>query len=113
MHKYQQLNLKNKLSKQAEHDQNHRNGDHTEGFSREGEEENGGKGTGNKKHKWWVQNRQGGVKNSIGNGEAKEPVRTTLGHELRGVIAGGKVGEGGPRGKNWHNCNSIINKIYF
>ena len=34
--------------------------------------ENRGKGTGNKKHKWWVQNRQGEVKNSIGNGEAKE-----------------------------------------
>ena len=33
--------------------------------------ENGGKGTGNKKHKWQVQNRQGVVKNSIGNGEAK------------------------------------------
>ena len=26
----------------------------------------------NKKHKWLVQNRQGEVKNSIGNGEAKE-----------------------------------------
>ena len=29
------------------------------------------KGTGNKKHKWQAQNRQGEVKNSIGNGEAK------------------------------------------
>ena len=27
--------------------------------------------TGNKKHNWQVQNRQGEVKNSIGNGEAK------------------------------------------
>ena len=33
---------------------------------------NGGKVTGNKKHNWWVQNRQGDVKNSIGNEEAKE-----------------------------------------
>ena len=33
--------------------------------------ENGGKGTGNKKHKWQVQNRQGEIKNSIENGEAK------------------------------------------
>ena len=41
-------------------------------ISREGERENGGKGTGNKKHKWQVQNRQGEVKNSMGNGEAKE-----------------------------------------
>ena len=30
------------------------------------------KGTGNKKHIWELQNRQGEVKNSIGNGEAKE-----------------------------------------
>ena len=37
-----------------------------------GRGENGGKGTWNKNHKWQVQNRQGEVKNSIGNGEAKE-----------------------------------------
>ena len=36
-----------------------------------GKRENGGKGTGNKKHKWQVQNRQEEVKNSMGNGEAK------------------------------------------
>ena len=34
--------------------------------------ENGREGTGNNKHKWQAQNRQGQVKNSIGNGEAKE-----------------------------------------
>ena len=34
--------------------------------------ESGGKGTGNKKHKWKVQNRQGEVKNIMGNGEVKE-----------------------------------------
>ena len=43
----------------------------------------GGKGTGNKKHNWQVQNRQWEVKNSIGNGEAKELISTTHGHELR------------------------------
>ena len=32
-----------------------------------GRGENGGKGTGNKKHKWQVQNRKGEVKNSTGN----------------------------------------------
>ena len=32
MHNYQQLNLKNKLSKQAEHEQNHRYGDPGEGY---------------------------------------------------------------------------------
>ena len=36
-----------------------------------GREENGGKDTGNKKHKWQVQNRQGEVKNSIGNSRSQ------------------------------------------
>ena len=48
-----------------------------------GKWKNGGKGTGNKKHKWYIQSRQGEVKNSIGIGEAKELKRTTHGHELR------------------------------
>ena len=42
------------------------------------------KGTGNKKHNWYVQNRQGEGKNSIGNGEAKELICVTHGHELMG-----------------------------
>ena len=46
--------------------------------------ENREKGTGNKKHNWQAQNRQGEVKNSIGNGEAKELMCITYGHELRG-----------------------------
>ena len=33
---------------------------------------NRGKGTGNKKYKWQVENRQAEGKNSMGNGEAKE-----------------------------------------
>ena len=45
--------------------------------------ENGGKGTGNKKHNRQPQSRQGEVKNSIGNGEAKELICTTHGHELK------------------------------
>ena len=44
----------------------------------------GEKGTGNKKHNWEAQNRQREVKNSIGNGEAKELICMTHGHELRG-----------------------------
>ena len=35
-----------------------------------------GKGTGNKKHKWQIENRQGEGKNSVGNGEAKELIWT-------------------------------------
>ena len=35
------------------------------------EGERGGKGTENKQHKWQVENRQGEVKDSIGNVEAK------------------------------------------
>ena len=42
------------------------------GYRWGGGEGDGEKGTGNKKHKWQVQNRQREVKNSIGNGEAKE-----------------------------------------
>ena len=36
MHNHQQLNLKNKLSKQTEQEQNHRYRDHLEGYQREG-----------------------------------------------------------------------------
>ena len=43
---------KNRLTKQLEQEQNHRTGDHLEGYWGEGGRENGGKGTGNKKHKW-------------------------------------------------------------
>ena len=39
------------------------------------------------------------VKNSMGNGEAKELIYVTHGHELRGVIAGGKGGLPGRRGQ--------------
>ena len=44
-----------------------------------GKRENGGKGTGNKKHKLSVQNRKGEVKNNIGKGEAKELICMTHG----------------------------------
>ena len=55
------------------------------------------KGTGNKKHKQQVKNRQGEVKNTIGNGEAKELICMTHGHELRGsrMLGGGEVQSGG------------------
>ena len=62
-----------------------------------GKEENGGKGTGNKKHNWQVQNRQGDVKNSIGNGEAKELICMTYGHKHVGGKGGTKWR--GQRGK--------------
>ena len=41
---------------------------------------NEGKGTAIKKHKWQVQNRQGEVKNSVENGEAKELICMTHEH---------------------------------
>ena len=71
---------KQKLSKQLEQEQNHRNGDHMEGYQQGWGEKNGRKGTGNKKHNGQVQNIQGEVKNSIGNGETKEFICTTHGH---------------------------------
>ena len=73
-----------------------------------------GKGTGNKKHKWLVQNRQEEVKNSIGNREAEELICMTQGHELRGGNMGGGDAEyRGIKWGKWDNCNSIINKVYF
>ena len=63
---------KSKLGKQLEQEQNHRNGDHMEGYQQgSGTGKEWGKGTENKQHKWQVENRQGEVKNSIGNVEAK------------------------------------------
>ena len=62
-----------------------------------GSGENWGKGTGNKKHNWQVQNRQGGVKNSIGDGEAKELVCTIHGHEKEWQMLEG-LGCAGQRG---------------
>ena len=61
-----------------------------------GRREIGEKGTGKKKHKWQVQNRPGEVKNSVGNGEAKELICTTHGHELGGgmLVGGGCRAEG-------------------
>ena len=75
-----------------------------------------GKCTGNKYYKWQVQNRQGEVKNSLGNGEVKELICMTHGHELR--WEGGMQVRGGYRvehikgGGECDKCNSIINKIY-
>ena len=61
-----------------------------------------------------MQNRQGDVKNSRGNGEAKELICTTHRHELRGGLPEGMgVLGGGGKGRNWDNCNSIVNKMFF
>ena len=76
-------------------------------ISGKGWEENEGKGTGNKKHKWQVQNTQGEVKNSTGNGEAKELICMTHGHKLRWGNVSGRSGAGqrGIKGrKKWDNC---------
>ena len=58
---------------------------------------------------------KGKVKNSIGNGEAKELICMTHGHELKGKNAGGRgcARRRGIKGGKWDNCNSIINKIYL
>ena len=83
---------------------------------RKGRGDNGRKGTGNKKHKWYIQNRQGEVKNSMGNVEGKELIYMTHGHELRLGENVGRMGCAGRRrikeGK-MADCNSIINKIYL
>ena len=97
---------KKKLSKQLEQEQNHRNGDHMDSYQQGGGEggggERGGKGTENKKHQSYVENRQGESKNSIGNGEAKELICITHGHKVReGLLEGGGTpGREGQRRKN-------------
>ena len=50
---------------------------------------------------WYIQNRQGDVKNSIGNGITKEIICITHGHELREEFLEGMgvPGGGGQKGK--------------
>ena len=52
---------------------------------------------------WQGQKRHGDVKNSIGNGEAKDLLCLTHGHELGEETAGGMgiPDKGGQSGKNW------------
>ena len=63
-------------------------------ISEEGMGENCRNDTGNK-HNWQVQSKQGEVKNGIGNGETKELICMTHGHELRWRNDGG----GGVQGR--------------
>ena len=82
-------------------------------ISWDGEGTNRENDAGIKKHNYQVQNRQGDVKNSIGNGEAKEFISMTHGDELSEVgSSGGKRGTGWmeAKGENWDNCNNIINE---
>ena len=65
-----------------------------------------GKGTENKQHKWQVEDRQGEVKNSIGNVEAKEHIYD-YGHELKVGNAGG-IGCAGWRGIRGENGTTVI-----
>ena len=53
------------------------------------------------------------IQDRIGNGETRELIYTTHGHELRGGDAGRlECREEGDKGvEKWDNCNSIINKI--
>ena len=81
-----------------------------------GRGENGGKGTEIKTHNWLVQNRQGEIKNSIGNGETKELIYRTHGRELSGqedCERSGVPGRQSLMGKYWDNYNSIINEIHL
>ena len=52
----------------------------------------------------------------MGNGETRELISMTHGHELRWGDyrwEGGAGWRGIKERKKWDNCNSIINKIYF
>ena len=73
-----------------------------------GRRKNGGKGTGDKKHKWYVQSRQEEVKNSVGNGEAKEFIGMTHEHELRGWGNTGRRGSAGWKGPMGESGTTVI-----
>ena len=55
------------------------------------------------------------VKYSTGNGVAKELIGMTYGNVLREeLLREWEILSGeGQKGKNWDNCNSMINKTYF
>ena len=55
-----------------------------------------------------VPNRQGKVKNSIGNVEAKELICTTHGLELKGGNAGVRGVQGGEEQRGWGNGITVI-----
>ena len=85
---YQQLNLKNKLSKQKEQRQNHGYGEHFNGchmgrWCGEMDEEVRGLRSTNRQS----QNSHGDVQCTTGNGEAKELIGMTHGHDNGGRIA--------------------------
>ena len=65
------------------------------------------KGAGIQKYKLVGTEQTGNVKNSTGNGVAKEFICMTHGHKLNRGIAGGNGGtwQRGAKGKNWDNCN--------
>ena len=96
---------KSKLSKPLEQEQNHRNGDHMEGYQQRCGR--WGEGTENKQHKWQVENRQGEGKNSVGNVEAKELICVTHGHELQWGNVGGR-GWAGDCGVKEGNGTTVI-----
>ena len=79
-----------------------------EGYQWGGGGVSGGKGTWNRKYKWQVQNSQGEVKNSMGNGEAKEFICATHGHELRGGNTGGTGDTGQRRIKGKKKGTTVI-----
>ena len=53
----------------------------------------------------------------MGNGEAKELIFMTHGHDLKYrtgmMVGGGYRAEGNKGEKIWNNCNSIISKTYL
>ena len=62
-----------------------------------------------------LRNSRGNLKYSMGNGEAKEFICMTHGHEQQCgdcLREWQLLGGGGQRGKNWDNFNIIINKLY-
>ena len=95
IHIYQQLSLKNKVSKQEEQRQNQGYGECFDGCQ---VGKNGWRGERIKKYKWVVTNSCGDIKHSLGNGVAKELIPWTMVNGLPEGV-GWALWRGANRGK--------------
>ena len=90
-HNSQQLNLKKQKRTKLEQTQIHRNGEHREGYQQGGQRQRIGKKVqGIRSINGRYKTDRGRLRIVMGNGEAKELICTTHGHELRwGMTVGG------------------------
>ena len=109
----QQLNLKKQKQKQSK--QTTRTGTESQKWRSHGGLSVGGGGgrmgeklQGIRSINWQVQNRQGEVKNSMGNGKAKDFICMTHGHQIRErMLVGGQCKAEGEKGEETNGTTVI------